>query len=89
MKRFLAISAVLSLLVLPVMVSADNDQPPMPRETKWSSEPAASVPAENTQKQRVESTSQVTDATVSSRQTNGLQRSIEQYEAVNPSTNSD
>jgi hypothetical protein len=88
MKRFLATSALLSLLVLPVMVSAD-DKSRMPRETKGTSEPAASVSVENSQKQRVESTSQVTDATISSQQAIALQRSIEQYEAVNPSTITD
>jgi hypothetical protein len=91
MKRFLATSALLSLLVLPVMASAD-DQPRMPRtpsEAKWTSEPPAYVPVENGQRRRVESSAQATDATASHQQTDALQRSIEQYQAVNPSTNSD
>ena len=89
MKRFLATSALLSLLVLPVVSSAD-DRPRMPRETKWSSEPAASVPTDNDQqKRRVESPAQATDATTSPQPSDALRRSAEQYNAVNPSAITD
>jgi hypothetical protein len=87
MKRFLATSALLSLLVLPVIASADNDRPRTPRETKRTSESAASsVPADNGQKRRVERTEQATDVTASP---DPLKRSIDQYNAVNPSAITD
>jgi hypothetical protein len=63
MKRILATSAVLALLVLPVLAAAEDTW--IPREANWSSQPPTPqqlVSNEKNEKKVVDKTNQQTDA---------------------------